>query len=188
MTSPRVEPAFYPLPDLARAWNCSIELLEVYASGSGQERLAIESFDVGSKKMRGVSRPERARFESLGRAAKKDYGKQREETHLFLIGVMSMLWPLGELTKPDSHYQARDLILRDFISRFGGGPLRSRETDALAIKEGIALVQKHLLDWRASEIGEGEQEAEPNVAIAATPAESGRKAIGAARNADVPTR
>lgn len=190
MSAPKVEPAFYPLADIAIAWGCTAEQLEVYAIGEGDSRLQIESFKVNRKSIRGITPRERLRFESLGRSDKDGYGKQREETHLFLIGTMAMLWPLGELTKADSHYQARDLIVRDFVNRFGGGPLRSRETDALAIKAGIALVQRHLIERErhassvASETGALCVESDPILAMPLRTVESDNRAIVAARSAD----
>jgi hypothetical protein len=140
-------PSFYTLDDLTEppergGWGLTRDQLMTLAE-DGQIALSLKT--ICGVPRDGITATERGRAEQAARGAEMDrepaqHPAQRKSDR-YLLGVMAALW-LGDDPIMDAHYRVRDQIASD--AQVKGIPmLRSRETDANAIKEGLELLREN---------------------------------------------
>ena len=136
------KPMFYPLPDLAAIWGCSEAMVTVYVELGTEtgDKLALNEYTVSGKKLKGVSIAEKARFEGARQLpGKTAINSVERKTYLNLIGALAITW-VGEDPELVGHPYKLLHLLEGDAAMYGVPIIRSDDTNAAAIREGIAAV------------------------------------------------
>lgn len=139
-------PVFYPLQDLALAWDCSESLLRVYAEhglANGAGNLELREFDLGGSKVLGVSHEEKARFEALIAGSSPKHARMHSaerQSLVGLVGAISILWCGGDEKYVDHPY-ALVADIEEAAARNGVPMIRGDDTNAKLLAEAIALMR-----------------------------------------------
>ena len=138
-------PLFYPLPDLAACWGCSAELVKVYAElgTAAGDKLQLNTYTIGKKKIPGVSASEKARFEKTTRACKVEneanLNTVERKTYQLLIGAFAIASVGGLKHVIEQPYKLLGTLEADAAS-YGIPILRGDDTNARVIRESIEAV------------------------------------------------
>lgn len=131
------EPSLYPLADLAIAWGCTVEQIEIF----GNDGLEIIPYPLDAfRTIRVVRAEEKARWEALGSPAKRRFRSDERDSLLLLVGAFAVGYSGGDpamLTEPGRLVSD----LQECAATNGAPMPRSYDTNTALLVEAIELLE-----------------------------------------------